>query len=161
MKELYIPTPARVINPSWTKRNEVIASYIKKNKSILDLGCGAKDLLKYIPEPNKYIGVDYHDEHADLVLDLNNDFQLPDHEWDYIICSGLLEYLNDIPVFFSKIKNHSDIYIITFWKKYKSLNNKNQVTSAKEFENIVFDNFYLLAKTKINSHRVYVLKDKK
>ena len=56
-------------NPHWEHRNRIISEIMLPNKTVIDLGCGAKNLLKFYT-PTKYLGVDGIPS-ADLTLDLN------------------------------------------------------------------------------------------
>lgn len=104
-------------NPPWTKRNEKIAKeLLLPNKSVIDLGCGAKDLLRYYT-PSRYLGIDGGSKEADVIIDLDTDFTLPTG-WDYVVNSGILEYLLDINVYLEKIKNLGNEYIFTWWRDH-------------------------------------------
>lgn len=100
--------------PTWTGRNKLIAEeLLMPNKTLLDLGCGGKDILKYYT-PTKYLGVDgVHT--ADIVLNLEEHFDLP-RGWDYVLNSGILEYLDDLDCYFNKIKPLGSIFIFTWWQ---------------------------------------------
>lgn len=157
----YVATPGPTFNPSWTDRNKVIGSQILSNTNVLDLGCGHKDLLKYIT-PKKYIGLDHNDV-ADVFVNFNLDFNLPDGPWDYIVCSGLLEYLTEVPSFVEKIKNHSKQYIITYWGKNHKLRGPNNLPefSVKDFEILVNKHFKVVTHQVWKNHYIFVLEDKK
>ena len=162
MKNIYIPTPGPTLNPKWTRRNRFIAGMIPEQMSILDLGCGSKDLLRYIKSPKKYLGVDYNQPLADLSINFNNKFSLPIDSWDYIICSGLLEYLLNVDNFFKQITRHSQSYIFTFYKPYNNrqrLNNPNTIKSVADFEKILNANFQIIQIEELTNHFVYVCKD--
>lgn len=101
-------------NPYWRKRNEKIANELMiPNRSVLDLGCGAKNLLNYYT-PSSYLGVDGGAKEADMILDLDTDFVLPTG-WNYVVNSGILEYLFDIDRYLKKIKSLGNEYIFTWW----------------------------------------------
>lgn len=156
---IYVPTPSSTINPSWTDRNKIIASNILPNSNILDLGCGHKDLLNYIT-PKTYLGIDYNDV-ADLSINFNLDFTLPDENWDYIVCSGLLEYLNDIPKFLLTIKHHAKRYIISYWSKNSELRSPNNLPefTMMNFEEEINRNFQILSKLNWKKHTIFILED--
>lgn len=155
----YIETPAKVENPSWSGRNEKIASHIHIRAKVLDLGCGAKDLLNYI-HPFEYLGIDYNDEHADIQMNFNEPFELPKGHWDYIVASGLLEYLVDLEDFFTRVKGHSAHYIFTVWKKFESLDNPHQLATFKEYERLIKNNFRVLETDSWKTHKIYICRDK-
>jgi SAM-dependent methyltransferase len=162
MKNIYIPTPSSTLSPKWTKRNKRIADEIPEQMSILDLGCGSKDLLNYLNNPKKYIGIDYNQPLADIQINFNNEFVLPKGEWNYIVCSGLLEYLLDLDYFFKQIKFCSKFYIFTFFTTYSKrsrLNNPNEIESITEFEGKLSSYFEITKVAKIKEHNIYVCKD--
>lgn len=104
--------------PPWTLRNKTIAdSFLEPNKSVLDLGSGAKDLLKYYT-PTKYLAVDGMDiSEVDLVLDLDSDYQ--DHittGWDYSVNSGILEYVKNIDEYLYRQKFLAAEFVFTYWQ---------------------------------------------
>jgi hypothetical protein len=100
-------------NPHWQYRNKMIAEMMRPNSTVLDLGCGAKNLLKFY-KPSKYLGVDGVAT-ADLVLDLNTDFQLPSG-WDYAVNSGILEFVVRPDLYLEKIKGLSNEYFFSWWR---------------------------------------------
>lgn len=100
-------------NPHWQYRNKMIAEMMRPNSTVLDLGCGAKNLLKFY-KPSKYLGVDGVAT-ADLVLDLNTDFQLPSG-WDYAVNSGILEFVVRPDLYLEKIKGISNEYFFSWWR---------------------------------------------
>jgi hypothetical protein len=102
-----------MITPYWAGRNKLIADeFLQPNKSILDLGCGSKNLLKFY-SPIKYLGVDGIGE-ADIIVDLNSNFILPSG-WDYAVNSGILEYLNNIEKYFVNIRGLATEFVFTWW----------------------------------------------
>ena len=109
--ELY-PLPY-LKNPHWSDRNKIIADMMGPNKSVIDLGCGAKILLNYYT-PLKYLGVDGIPS-ADLVVDLDSEFQLPGGR-DYAVNSGILEFVLRPDLYLEKIKNISHEYIFSWWR---------------------------------------------
>ena len=161
--ENYIPTPGPTLNPRWTRRNRFISDLINQNSTVLDLGCGSKDLLRYLKMPANYFGIDYNQPYADLSINFNNDFSLPKDNWDYIVCSGLLEYLINLDKFFNTIKNNASVYILTFYKpkgKRGAFGNPNTLESVDEFEMLVSKYFDIIQLTqKMKQHNIYVCKD--
>jgi hypothetical protein len=155
----YVETPRSTLDPPWSERNKVIGSYIDMNTNVLDLGCGHKDLLKYI-KPKKYIGIDFNDQ-ADIKINFNLEFSLPRDEWNFIVCSGLLEYLNDVPAFINKIKKTSNKYIITYWSKNEQLRKPNGLEkfSVSDFLDLINQHFIIIEKNSWNNHQILILKD--
>jgi SAM-dependent methyltransferase len=157
----YVPTLSTTLNPRWSKRNERISKFIKDDSSILDLGCGSKDLLRYT-SPKDYTGIDYKQPLADYEINFNTDFELPKGSWNYIVASGLLEYLFDIDNFFSKVKNKSDSYIFTFWRDAhlaESIKNP-KLHSVDQVVNIINNNFSVIKTDEFKKHIIFICKDK-
>lgn len=145
-------------NVPWSGRNLKISSFIDDNSLVLDLGCGNKDLLKYI-KPKKYIGIDLND-FSDFKINFNEKFVLPALETrDYIVCSGLLEYLYDLDYFFNAIKDKSKIYIFTFWKKHKSI--ENPFAIEVRFRDKLEKYFTIEKIDNWTSHQIFICKDLK
>ena len=105
--------------PSWTKRNELIGSLIPDNVSVLDIGCGNGDLKRFIPPNVKYCGLDCVGIPCDhkIILDFNMtnvyDLSLP-IKYDYIICSGVLEYIQNPNTFIRFISQNGKNIILSY-----------------------------------------------
>lgn len=100
-------------NPPWKLRNKLISKMMEPNKSLLDLGCGAKNLLKYYT-PTDYLGLDGM-PCADIVCNLDEDFQnLVNPGWDYAVSSGVLEYVLNPELYLKRQKGLADKYILTW-----------------------------------------------
>lgn len=156
---VFVPTPSSTLNPSWTNRNKVIGSNINNNSSVLDLGCGHKDLLNYIT-PKTYLGLDFNDI-ADIVVNFNEDFDLPEGDWDYIVCSGLLEYLVNVPRFIEKIKGRSKTYILSYWSKNNQLREPANLPkfSVEDFIQETKNNFEVVSNLEWKGHLIIIAKD--
>lgn len=133
----------------WAERNQRIASLFDENKSVLDLGCGYKNLLKYYT-PSNYLGVDWF-EHADITINLNDDFVLP-AGWDYVVSSGVLEYLDNVENYLTKIKELGNTYIFT-WRA------KEDRYSYDEIRTLIEKQYIILSEDN-NPQRIYVCKSK-
>ena len=95
-------------------RLKQVASYIKKNSTVLDLACGAGYLSKFLPEGCKYYGVDRipapeTDKFSDFInLDLSEASSLARiREWipkepDYITCVAFVEHISNPTEFISE-----------------------------------------------------------
>ncbi len=100
-------------NPHWEDRNKIIAGMMHPGRSVMDMGCGARNLLKFYT-PGEYLGVDGHPS-ADLVVDLDSDFVLPG-QWDYVVNSGILEFVLRPDLYLGKIKSVGTEYIFSWWR---------------------------------------------
>jgi hypothetical protein len=91
--------------PGWDVRNEVIAAAIPANSSVVDLGCGARTLQSHLRagctyRPFDFVrnspSVEFCDCNAGIYPHIENAV-------DYIVCSGLLEYIRDPREFLGRI----------------------------------------------------------
>ena len=122
---------------TWSDRDRFIIPFLKENCSIIDYGCGHKDILNYF-QPKEYFGIDLNPV-ADLIVNL--DEYKPIHfGYDYGLILGVLEYLDKPFDFVNKVKDTADTFIILnllrdkkkpIWKQTFTL---DQV--IKEYENI-------------------------
>ena len=78
-------------NP-WSNRWAFVKDYIPNNVSIVDFGCGNREVLDYV-KPSRYLGIDRVDT-ADMVADLDQPLQIKG-TFDLGLLLGVLEYLND------------------------------------------------------------------
>lgn len=155
----YVRTPRTTKNPSWTNRNLEISKRISNDSNVLDLGCGSKDLLNYI-NPALYVGVDYHN--ADVIIDFNKDFKLPPGKWDYIVCSGVLEYLYDIDKFLKIVSMVPSTYIFSYWKKHYSLREPNNLPpyTMEDFISSLSKRFNIIETFAWRGHNIYLCQPK-
>lgn len=104
---------AQTTDPHWEDRNKIISDMMIPGKRVIDLGCGAKNLLKFY-KPGQYLGVDGIPS-ADLIVDLDSDFVLPTG-WDYAVNSGILEFVIRPDLYLEKIKTISDDFFFSWWR---------------------------------------------
>jgi len=131
----------RLTNPSWTSRNKLIASMVPLGVSVLDMGCGAKDFLNYY-QPTKYLGVDCVDT-ADVKIDLNGDLSLPSG-WDFVINSGILEYLDDFQAYLCKVKILGNNFVFTWHPSRARWAPNKPVISNEDFHNILSQTYHIV-----------------
>ena len=99
--------------PPWRFRNKLISKMMEPNKSLLDIGCGAKNLLQYYT-PTDYLGLDGMPG-ADIVCNLDEDFQkLVTPGWDYAVSSGVLEYVSNPALYLKRQLGLANLYIFTW-----------------------------------------------
>jgi SAM-dependent methyltransferase len=135
-------------NPHWTLRNKTIAETINPNKSILDLGCGSKDFLKYY-QPSNYLGVDIVPS-ADIIMNLNNNINV-EGNWDYVINSGILEYVNDPEQYIQKIKTLGKEYIFTWYQGQGLGRPSNDI-----IKDIIETNYMITRELNWGSQKIYL-----
>jgi len=99
-------------------RVEQMATYIDKDSTILDLGAGSQDLKLFLPHGCVYIPVDKLKLGNNIVYDLNESLRsfpfIFDYNIDYVFCSGLLEYIQDLPKLFSTLHKMTKKVILSY-----------------------------------------------
>ena len=130
-------------NPHWTNRNKLIGeTMMDPNKTVLDLGCGAKDLLRYYT-PTRYLGVDIAVT-ADIQINFDNDFELP-AGWDYVVNSGILEYIDDPAKYLKRISTLGNEYIFTWWPgigQGRMTNERMKEEFIQQYYDIVYETYW-------------------
>lgn len=95
-------------NP-WSDRFLFLENYIPKNVSIIDFGCGNKQILDYC-SPTRYLGIDLCEE-ADLKIDLNKEFSIND-KYDLGLMLGLLEHVHNSEFTLKNCLKYADKFLI-------------------------------------------------
>jgi len=134
-------------SPHWTLRNRTISLLLSPNKSLLDLGCGSKDILKYY-KPSRYLGIDIVPQ-ADLILDLNKNINI-EKNWDYVVCSGILEYLEDPFDFIKKINTLGNNFIFTWYHGVGTGRPNNSI-----MKNFILLNYNLIKEIDWGSQKIF------
>ena len=82
--------------PSWHARSQVIAKHILAG-SVLDVGAGSQTLKQYLPPVCEYQPCDIVPGTGVLYCDFNTgDWSAIDQVYDYVVCAGVLEYMEDL-----------------------------------------------------------------
>ena len=95
-------------NP-WSSRWEFVKNYIPDDISIVDFGCGNREVLDYI-KPAKYVGIDRCAD-ADIVADLDQPLHL-NEQFDLGLLLGVLEYLEDPRRTLNNIVGYAESFIV-------------------------------------------------
>lgn len=126
--------------PPWRLRNKTIAeNFLEPNRSVLDLGCGAKNLLKYY-KPSEYLGIDGMPT-GDREVDLDGDFHLDLTDgWDYAVNSGIIEYVQFPEQYLIKQKGLAKEFIFTWWQGKGSgrMNNDSMQKLIEETYEVIY-----------------------
>lgn len=130
-------------NP-WGDRLEFLKKYLPSDKSVVDFGCGNKEVLDYF-SPSNYFGIDINNPKADLHQDLNYEFSL-EKNYDYGLVIGVLEYLIDPNKTLNNIKKYADSFLILVSVAPKKDQWKNSFTK---------DSVETLVKNHFNAVEIY------
>ena len=100
--------------PTWDERNRIIASHIPEDLSVLGVGAGAQTLSKYLLD-NRYVPCDVIPRPGTLYCDLNKGiYPSTDEKFDYVVCSGVLEYLLDPGTVISSLSEFGQNMILSY-----------------------------------------------
>lgn len=87
----------QALDESWDERSRLMARSIPAASRVVDVGAGAQALRSALPPDCIYVPIDVVSRTPDtIVCDLNRD-QPPALSADYLVASGLLEYITDVP----------------------------------------------------------------
>jgi hypothetical protein len=102
--------------PSWDERNVVIAEMIPPGSSVLDVGCGAQTLRQHLRADCTYQPSDIIKSTPDVIVcDLNAGIYPRTKElFDYVVCSGVLEYVRKPKEFLHKIPRLGRTVILSY-----------------------------------------------
>lgn len=102
--------------PSWDQRNRIIAEFIKENSSVLDLGAGACLLKFYLKPGCTYQPCDIIVSSTDVIYcDFNSAvYPILPRKFDYVVCSGIFEYMRDPVSFLSIIRDYGHRIILSY-----------------------------------------------
>lgn len=138
--------------PIWTERNKWIKDSIPNDKSIIDWGCGNKDILRYI-NPPKYLGIDCISD-ADIIVDLNKEIPIINEKYNVGLVLGLLEYLDNPQEFLNSIKSTADIFLILILSTKKKKAEWKSNFSVESFNNLIIPTW---KKVSFERNRNYIL----
>jgi len=134
-------SPFQLRKAPWRLRNKLIAEMMEPNKSVLDIGCGAKNLQWYYRSYTDYLGIDgLPIEEVDLVLDLNSEWQTNiEPGWDYAVNSGILEFVDFPDKLLQQQLGLANEYIFTWWqgKGHGRMNNDSMQTVIEQWYNVI------------------------
>ncbi len=98
----------------WKERIAFMAQYIPEGSSVMDLGCGQRWLIHYLPANCTYYPVDYNKRSDDTIVANFNKKEFPEISADTIFISGSLEYIHDYEWFISSACKNSKRIIISY-----------------------------------------------
>ena len=95
---------ARQLDPAWDGRAQIAAARIPRGAAVLDLGCGAMALERFLPTGCSYQPCDLAARDArTIVCDFNAGEFPTDVACDIVSVLGVLEYIYDAPAFLAKL----------------------------------------------------------
>jgi len=135
----------------WGDRLLFLKDHLPSGKTVIDFGCGNKEVLDYF-SPSKYFGIDKYNKSADLIADLNQPLTL-ENTFDTGLVIGVLEYLDNPNITIENIKKYADEFLILVSTAPKKAQWKNSFTeeSIKHLISSHFKNF------KIYEYHRYIL----
>ena len=103
-------------NPHWDWRNQIISKTVPAGVSVLDLGCGAQTLRRHLSPDCKYQPCDLVKSSPDVILCDFNEGLYPEvsETYDYVICSGVLEYIRNPQEFLRRCSAFGKTMILSY-----------------------------------------------
>jgi hypothetical protein len=99
----------------WTKRAKEIASFIPSFASVIDIGGGLGELYNEIVLPVRYTSLDIEEwNDQTIIVDLNGENWPELKESQFVVCAGILEYIEIPKTFLLKLREYSDRLILTY-----------------------------------------------
>ncbi len=94
-------------------RAKVAASFVRRDASLLDVGCGAMVLRDHLPDGVRYQGIDAFPYKPDaLCFDLDR-HEFPDGIWDYVALIGVLSWITEKHWTLRRIRDASSNLILS------------------------------------------------
>ena len=102
--------------PSWDDRNAIIAGFIPAGSSVLDIGCGAQTLRQHLSPGCQYQPSDIIKSTPDVIFcDMNAGiYPQTDKMFDFVVCSGLFEYMRKPEEFLARIPRLGRTVIMSY-----------------------------------------------
>jgi hypothetical protein len=107
---------AREKEPCWDERNRIIATLIPEASSVVDLGAGAQTLKRYLKSGCEYQPCDIVKSSPDIIVcDFNSGiYPSLSRRYDYVVCSGVFEYIRHPSHFLSNIRQYGKRIILSY-----------------------------------------------
>ncbi len=98
----------------WTARTKEVAKFIPIYATVLDIGGGLCELYDHLECPLIYNSLDIEEwTNHTIKADLNKEFPKVG-TYQYCVVAGVLEYIDNPPIFLQKVSEHSNIMILTY-----------------------------------------------
>lgn len=105
-----------MVQPSWDGRNKRLAELIPNGSQVIDLGAGAQTLKRHLRQDCGYQPCDLVKSSPDcLVCDFNEGiYPEKKKDYDFVVCSGVLEYMREPGEFVCRILTYGKVIIISY-----------------------------------------------
>lgn len=105
---------AQNLHSQWDERASLAANRIPEDASVLDVGCGAMALARYLKPGCRYFPADLIDRgNGCQIVDLNK-CEFPAGTYDWIAFLGVLEYIHDVEWPLSRARGSAPNLIVTY-----------------------------------------------
>jgi len=145
----------------WDFRAKIAVSKIPKGSSIIDLGGGLGEVYKAMGGECRYVSIDLRSWNDLTVVGDFNKGEFPEiyGKADFVVCLGILEYIEDPMYFLNEIKKYSDKLILSYREKScGGMDRKNNLSYIELGEFLKFSGWKLEASKKVRkSEMIYFL----
>lgn len=133
-------------DPPWDARNRLIVSFIPENSSVVDIGSGAMTIKRHLKPACRYQPCDVVQSTPEVILCDFNAAVYPalTEKYDYVICSGVLEYIKDPADFLFRVSRFGKKVLLSYnpllegqTKLYRLGNNWVNHLKRPELENLI------------------------
>jgi len=148
-KKLKIKWPWKV---AWTERTKQAAKFIPADTSVIDLGGGLGEFYKYLKGKSYYLALDQKEwTEFTVKCDFNKD-ELPAYPpFQFIVCLGTLEYIENPEKFLNDIRKYSDKLVITYRENSNGGMDRKSNLNYEELEKLLEKNGWeILTKKRVN-----------
>jgi hypothetical protein len=148
----------------WDERTALVAMMIDKNTSVLEFGAGRERLKDFLPEGCVYQPSDITMRSADtIVCDLNKNFPALPQTYDYIVLSGVLEYIQNIDTLLQNIRKYCRFAVVVYVStdRLECISTRmrqgwvNHLTETQFLQSISKANFTIVEQQRWRNHMIY------
>lgn len=102
--------------PVWDERNRIVAALISPGSTVLDIGAGAMTLARHLPAGCEYQPMDVVAGNPQTWLVDFNAGRIPDvpKVFDFVVCSGVMEYVLPIGYFLNHVARWGRKVILSY-----------------------------------------------
>lgn len=104
----------------WLDRVEVMVKFIDDtDRKVMDLGAGSMHLKELLSKDVEYYPVDYVKRSSETIVCDFNKNEFPEFDVDVMVCSGILEYIEQPKQFLDNVTKHCRKIILSYKGKEK------------------------------------------